>query len=69
MLFAYLFLHGAGRGILAFSGAPRSDVINVVLCRQFYHNPTAVRQSVLLPQNGSTLSSLHILVAKNKRTA
>ena len=53
MLFAYLFLHGAGRGILAFSGAPRSDVINVVLCRQVFHNPSFVRQSVLLPQNGS----------------
>ena len=47
------FLFGAERGILAFSSAPRSDVINVILCRQFYRNPTTVRQSVLLPQNGS----------------
>ena len=44
---------GRGDGICAFSGAPRSDVINVVLCRQVFHNPSFVRQSVLLPQNGS----------------
>ena len=44
---------GRGDGICAFSGAPRSDVINVVLCRQVFRNSSFVRQSVLLPQNGS----------------
>ena len=37
----------------AFSGAPRSDVINVVLCHQVFLYPSSVRQSVLLSQNGS----------------
>ncbi len=49
--------------IRAFSGAPRSDVINVVLCRRAYHNPAAARQSVLLPQNGS-----HPRILFNSRT-
>ena len=31
----------------------RSAIINCRLCRQVCHYPTAVRQSVLLPQNGS----------------
>ena len=39
-------------GIRTFSGAPRSDVINVVLCRQVYRKSTTARQSILLPQNG-----------------
>ena len=47
------FSFGADEGTRAFSGAPRSDVINVVLCHQAYHYPNPVRQSVLLPQNGS----------------
>ena len=49
---------GAEKRIRAFSGAPRSDVINVVLCRRVYRNPTAARQSVLLPQNGSSRAKL-----------
>ena len=40
-------------GIRTFSGAPRSDVINVVLCRQVCRKSTTARQSILLPQNGS----------------
>ena len=50
-------LVGAGDESRAFGGAPRSDVINVVLCRQAFRYPTSARQSVLLPQNGSTLDS------------
>ena len=46
-------IFGRGDGILAFSGAPRSDVINVVLCCQIFHYPSFVKQSVLLSQNGS----------------
>ena len=45
---------GWGGGILAFSGAPRSAIINCRLCRilcLFYL--LIRRQSVLLPQNGS----------------
>ena len=45
--------YGADEGICAFSGAPRSDVINVVLCHQVYRYLNFARQSVLLPQNGS----------------
>ena len=59
---------GAGGGILAFSGAPRSDVINVVLCRQFYRNPTTVRQSVLLPQNGSSRAKYGFLCTRSPQT-
>ena len=40
------------RGIRAFSGAPRSAIINGVLCRQAFLLSSTVRQSVLLPQNG-----------------
>ena len=50
-------LVGAGAKSRAFGGAPRSDVINVVLCRQALRYPAFVRQSVLLLQNGSTLDS------------
>ena len=44
---------GAERGICAFSGAPRSAIINGVLCQQLSRPPTISRQSVLLSQNGS----------------
>ena len=44
---------GAERGIRAFSGAPRSAIINCRLCRQVFGCQNSVRQSVLLPQNGS----------------
>ena len=37
----------------AFSGAPRSDVINVVLCQRVCRCPSLVGQSILLSQNGS----------------
>ena len=47
------FFFGADDKICAFSGAPRPDVINVVLCLQAYHYSFPVRQSVLLSQNGS----------------
>ena len=44
---------GVGGESCAFSGAPRSAIINCRLCRQVYLFPKFVRQSVLLPQNGS----------------
>ena len=49
--FHYLF--GRGDGTCAFSGAPRSAIINCRLCRQSTHPLNIIRQSVLLPQNGS----------------
>ena len=61
-----VFFVGAEKRIRAFSGAPRFDVINVVLCRRAYRNPTAARQSVLLSQNGSPLESSSILVTQAK---
>ena len=42
-----------GRQESAFSGAPRSDVINVVLCQRVCRSPSLVGQSILLSQNGS----------------
>ena len=44
---------GADEGICAFSGAPHSAIINCRLCRQVYRKLSFVKQSVLLPQNGS----------------
>ena len=44
---------GAERGIRAFSGAPRSAIINCRLCHQRYRCSSSVGQSILLPQNGS----------------
>ena len=61
---------GADEGICAFSSAPRFDVINVVLCRKVFPFPKSVRQSVLLPQNGShpQIPSYIRLIPKNKNT-
>jgi len=46
-------IFGRGDGIRAFSGAPRSAIINGILCHQVFCNPAVVWQSVLLPQNDS----------------
>ena len=40
-------------GVVPLAETPRSDVTNVVLCQHTYSFPSPVRQSVLLPQNGS----------------
>ena len=40
-------------GVVPLAGTPRSDVINVVLCQQATYIRAYVRQSILLPQNGS----------------
>ena len=58
---------GADDRICAFSGAPRSAIINCRLCRQVYHYPTAVRQSVLLPQNGSHPQILSKIQSSNQK--
>ena len=40
-------------GVVPLAETPRSDVINVVLCQRVTYIQICVRQSVLLPQNGS----------------
>ena len=65
LMFQEIF-RGWGNGTCAFSGAPRPDVINVGLCRQIARFPSFVRQSVLLPQNGSH-PQVPLLCRNNKK--
>ena len=51
-------LFGAGRGILAFSSAPRSAIINGVLCRQYYCEPTFLGKAFCSRKTAPTLESL-----------
>ena len=40
-------------GTCAFSGAPRQTITNRLFCQRGVRFPSAVRQNILLPQNGS----------------
>ena len=46
----------------------RSAIINCRLCQQVCHYPTAVRQSVLLPQNGSSRAKCGLLCTRSPQT-
>ncbi len=48
-----VFFFGGDKGTCAFSGAPRSAIINCRLCRRPYRKSCVMEQSVLLSQNGS----------------
>ena len=68
LLSKFVDFTGADDRICAFSGAPRSAIINCRLCRQVYHCPTALRQSVLLPQNGSSRAKCGLLCTRSPQT-
>ena len=59
----YRLFFGADDGICAFSGAPRSDVINVVLCRQLLYSRTTQGKAFCSRKTAPTLKS-HLTLVK-----
>ncbi len=59
-------MFGAEKRILAFGGAPRSAIINGVLCRRVFCFNFSRWQSAHLSVRGSTLESSSVFETKNK---